>query len=255
MNPYLSVIIPAYNEEKRIVQTLESIYSYLTAQSYSWEILVVLDGAQDNTLERVEAFAAGRQHIRWIDRAENRGKGYTVREGMLAARGDIRLFTDADNSTDITHFERMAPLFENGYDVVICSRDAKDVEGACQAVPQPFPKRLLGDLGNLFIQIVAVPGIWDTQCGFKAFTEKATMQIFTVSRIDRWGFDIEALALARHFALKVGIVPAYWIDDTGSHVRIWNYVSTLLETLKVRWNLISGTYNHSTDISTDPDVA
>lgn len=242
-DPYLSVIIPAYNEARRITATLLSIYEYLSRQSYSWEILIVLDGPTDNTLDLVREFAAARDQVRWINRPENRGKGYTVREGMLAAEGHIRLFTDADNSTDINHFEQMQPLFEDGFDVVICSRDAKDADGAGQAVPQPALKRFLGNAGNLFIQIFAVPGIWDTQCGFKAFTAGAAEKIFGVAKIDGWGFDIEALALARHFNYRIAVIAARWIDHAETHVRTWNYLTTLLETVQVRWNLMSGAYN------------
>lgn len=244
--PYLSVIIPAYNEEKRIETTLESIHQFLSKQSYRWEVLVVLDGSQDNTLGVVESFAQTHAGIRWIDRKENRGKGYTVREGMLAAKGVIRLFTDADNSTDISHFEKMQPFLAEGHDVVICSRDSKDVAGAQQAIPQPLLKRIIGNVGNLFIQAVAVPGIWDTQCGFKAFTEEATERIFPVTYIDRWGFDTEVLALARHFGFSIRIVPAYWIDAEGTHVKLSDYAQTILEPLKIRYNLITGAYTRQT---------
>ncbi len=243
MKPYLSVIIPAYNEEKRIGKTLDAVYSYLAAQSFSWEMLIVLDGVTDNTLGVIKAFADDKENIRWIDRKENFGKGYTVREGFLAARGDIRLFTDADNSTDISHFDKMKPLFDAGYPVVICSRDSKDVDGAQQAIPQPFLKRLLGNAGNLFIQIMAVPGIWDTQCGFKAFSAPAAKQVFSVAKNNSWIFDIEALALARRFGYKIGIVPAYWVDDSDSHVKLLSYLGSLLETFKIRWDLMTGAYN------------
>jgi dolichyl-phosphate beta-glucosyltransferase len=161
---------------------------------------------------------------------------------MLSAAGNIRLFMDADNSTDLSHFDQMKPLFDEGIDVVICSRDHKDVANARQAVPQPLLKRVLGDIGNLFIQLIAVPGIWDTQCGFKAFTAAAAERIFSVSVIDRWGFDIEALALCRRFDFRLSIIPADWIDDVETHVSMWNYFGTILETLKIRWNLISGIY-------------
>ncbi len=247
-NPYLSVVIPAYNEERRITTTLLSVHEYLSRQAFTWEILVALDGADDETLPRVKEFATKRKNIRWIERTENRGKGFTVREGMLAAKGQIRLFTDADNSTDMEHFSQMQPLFAKGRDVVICSRDDKDVPGAGQAVPQPFLKRFMGNAGNLFIQFVAVPGIWDTQCGFKAFTAEAAEKIFSVSRIDGWGFDIESLALARKFGFHVDIIPARWIDHAETHVRIWNYGTTLLETIRVRYNLLTGKY----DIAADP---
>lgn len=242
MEPYLSVIIPAYNEAERITKTLDAVYSYLRRQSYTWEILVVLDGVTDDTLAKTNEFSEGKEGIRVIDRKENKGKGYTVRQGMLEARGAVRLFTDADNSTDIAHFDKMKPLFDGGSEVVIASRDAKDAPGARQAVAQPFAKRLMGNMGNLFIQIVAVRGIWDTQCGFKAFTKEAAEKIFSVSRIDRWGFDIEALALARRFRFRLSIIPAYWVNDAASHVKLSGYIGVLLETVKIRWNIIIGTY-------------
>lgn len=265
--PFLSVVIPAYNEEERIEATLVSVHNYLVPQPFAWEILVVLDGATDHTLERVQTFAAqmdnrannvansgqkegrtnggSRHRLRWIERRQNRGKGYTVREGMLAARGQIRLFTDADNSTDISHFDQMRPLLEEGCDVVICSRDRKDVAGARQAVPQSFFKRLLGNLGNLFIQLVAVPGIWDTQCGFKAFTQEAATSLFPLAQIAGWGFDIEILALAQQQNYRIGIIPADWINKAGTHVRTRDYFRTLGEALQVRWNLLTGVYRRS----------
>lgn len=242
MSVYLSVIVPAFNEEQRIPKTLDRIYDYLRLQSYSWEILVVLDGCTDKTLERVQQFSADKKNVRCIVYSTNRGKGYSVRQGMLAARGQIRLFTDADNSTDISHFEKMQYLFENGHDIVICSRNAKDVRSAQQAVAQPFLKRLLGSAGNLFIQLVAVPGIWDTQCGFKAFTGKAAERIFAVAEIDRWGFDIEVLAIARQFEFHVSLVPAFWVNDTATNVSLRSYLEVLLEAIKVRWNIVNGTY-------------
>lgn len=243
--PYLSVIIPAYNEEARIVKTLESIYAYLEQQDFSWEVLVALDGSKDNTLAVVEEFAQSHRNIHWLDRKENRGKGFTVREGMLSATGSIRLFTDADNSTDISHFDKMRPLLADEYDVVICSRDSKDVAGAQQAFPQPLLKRILGNLGNLFIQVMAVPGIWDTQCGFKAFTQEATERIFPITQIDRWGFDTEVLALANYFDYSVGIVPAYWIDAEGTHVKFTDYFQTIWEPVKIRYNLLTGAYDQN----------
>jgi dolichyl-phosphate beta-glucosyltransferase len=240
--PYLSVIIPAYNEEKRIKITLDAVYRYLTAQPFSWEMLIVLDGPQDDTLGQVHSFAQGKQNVRWIDRRQNRGKGYSVREGMLQACGDIRLFTDADNSTDIRHFDQMKPLFDQGQDVVIASRDRKDVPGARQTVPQPAFKRLLGNLGNLIIQLLVVPGIWDTRCGFKAFTAPAAEQVFAAARMDGWSIDDEALALARRFNYRIGIIPADWIDAAGTHVTRLDYVKNIWEAVKIRWNLLAGVY-------------
>lgn len=240
--PYLSVIIPAYNEEQRIAATLAAIYTYLKTQPYSWEMLVANDGSHDATMEVVRRFAADKPQVRWNDRRDNHGKGYTVREGMLLANGRIRLFTDADNSTDMRHFDQMIPLFERGSDVVICSRDPKDAPGAAQAVPQPFVKRLLGNLGNLFIQFMAVPGIWDTQCGFKAFTAEAACSIFQAARVDGWAFDIEALALARRFGYKTAVIPANWVDDSDTHVTFRNYLEVLADTVRIRWHLWQGAY-------------
>lgn len=244
-SPYLSVIVPAYNEERRITSTLLSIHEYLSRQSFTWELLIILDGGEDDTLTKVLEFAEGKENVRWLDRGENRGKGFTVREGMLAAEGQIRLFTDADNSTDINHFDHMRPFFDKGFEVVICSRDGKDVDGARQSVPQPFLKRILGNAGNLFIQIFAVPGIWDTQCGFKAFSAEAAQKVFSISLIDGWGFDSEALALARYCGYEIKIIPARWIDHAESHVQLRNYFDVLIETMKVRWYLFTGVYETS----------
>ena len=137
MQPYLSVIIPAYTEEKRIGATLDAIYAYLTTQTYPWEILVVLDGPDDNTAAVIEAFAQDKTGVRWIDRKQNRGKGYSVRQGMLAAKGKIRVFTDADNSTDLSHFDQMKPLFDQGANVVIASRDHKTCLPHARRSPNP----------------------------------------------------------------------------------------------------------------------
>ena len=239
---YLSIIIPAYNEEERIGKTLRRVDAYLKEQVFTAEIVVVIDGAKDNTARVASDLQAEIVNLRVIDRKENRGKGYTVREGILAAMGEIRLFSDADNSTDISHFDKMKSLFQQNYDIVICSRDKKDAAGATQAVPQSFFKRQLGNMGNLFIQLFAVRGIWDTQCGFKAFRAKAVEQIFSRAKIDRWGFDVEVLALARKFNYRVGIVPAYWINDPKSHVKLSGYLQVLLETLKIWWWLRTGGY-------------
>lgn len=233
MNPYLSVIIPAYNEEKTITDTTRKILDYLKKQSYSFEILVASDGSKDATSEIVKKEFANEPSVSVIDRKENHGKGYTVREGILTAKGKIRLFMDADNATDISHFDLMKPLFDSGYDIVIGSRDGKDASGARQAVSQPWYKRLLGNMGNLFIQMFAVRGIWDTQCGFKAFTNEAAEKIFKYSKIDKWGFDIEVLALARLFKYKIGIVPVYWINNPNSRVKLSNYFQVLMETVKI----------------------
>ena len=256
MTPYLSVIIPAYNEERRISKTLNAVHHYLSQQPYDWEMLIVLDGPRDDTIGKVLEFAQSKQggkngRIRWINRTVNKGKGYTIREGMLAARGKIRLFTDADNSTDMCHFDQMQPLFDQGAGVVIGSRDRKDAPGAHQAIPQPALKRLLGNLGNLIIQALVVPGIWDTRCGFKAFTGEAANRVFAVARMDGWSIDDESLALARRFGYSIKVIPADWIDAAGTHVSKLDYLKNILEAFQIRWNLLRGIYRQPTPLSDD----
>jgi dolichyl-phosphate beta-glucosyltransferase len=239
----LSVIIPAYNEAERLPKTLRRLHEYLASSGFTYEILVVLDGPRDATLAVLRRMSGEITHLKIIERAENRGKGYTVKEGMLNASGRIRLFTDADNSTDIAHFDKMKPLFDQGCDLVMASRNSKDVSEARQAVPQAWHKRWIGHGGNLIVQLVAVRGIWDTQCGFKAFRAEAAQRIFSRGTIDGWGFDIEVLALARALNYKIGIIPARWVNDDRSHVRSFDYLRVLADTFKIRMNLITGRYN------------
>ena len=239
----LSVIVPAYNEAVRLPKTLSRFQEYLAGKSFTYEILVVLDGPTDATLDVLGRLSKQIDYLGIIDRRLNRGKGYTVKEGMLAARGQIRLFTDADNSTDIDHFDKMKPLFDQGCDIVIASRNAADAAGAAQVVSQAWYKRAIGRLGNRLVQVVAVPGIWDTQCGFKAFRAEAAERIFSQMTLDRWGFDIEVLALAQRLNYKIGIVPARWLNDDRSHVRMSDYLRVLGDTFTVRRNLLTGKYN------------
>jgi dolichyl-phosphate beta-glucosyltransferase len=238
----LSVIIPAYNEAARIIPTLQRINDYLTSSSLSSEILVVLDGPTDNTLEVLREVAEKVPNLKILERHQNRGKGYTVREGMLKAAGRLRLFCDADNSTDIAHFDKMIPLFKEGYDIVIASRHSKDAAGAQQTISQPRYKRIIGQFGNIVIQSVAVRGIWDTQCGFKAFRAEAAKRIFSQTVIDGWGFDIEVLALARLLNYEIGVIAARWVNDPRSHVRPFDYLRVLGDTLRVRSNLRARKY-------------
>lgn len=239
----LSVVVPAYNEAERIPKTLRRLNEYLGGNSFTYEILVVLDGPSDSTRDVLKQLSGEIQHLKIIDRAINRGKGFTVGEGMLKASGCVRLFTDADNSTDIGHFELMKRLFDQGYDLVIASRSSKDAPEAKQTVPQVWYKRFLGKLGNLIVQIVAVRGLWDTQCGFKAFRAEVAEQIFTQTKVSGWGFDIEVLALARALKFKVGVIPAHWVNDERSHVGWLDYFRVLGDAIKVRYNLIAGKYH------------
>jgi dolichyl-phosphate beta-glucosyltransferase len=245
---YLSVIVPAYNEAQRLPKTLRRLQEYLVKASFSYEIVVVMDGPSDNSREIIQSMSGEISQLRIIDRPVNRGKGYTVKEGMLKASGRVRLFCDADNSTDIAHFDKMLPLVDQGCDLVIASRNSKDVAGAEQAVPQVWLKRIIGQFGNLLVQLIAVRGIWDTQCGFKAFRAEAAEQIFSRAKIDGWGFDVEVLTLARALRLKIGIIPARWINDGRSHFRPWDYVRVVGDILRIRSNLLAAKYELQTSV-------
>jgi len=232
--PYLSVIIPAYNESERLPMTLFDIDKHLSQVDYSYEILVVNDGSKDNTAEVVDKLIEVIKNLRLIDNEDNKGKGGVVAQGMLEAKGNIRLFTDADNSTSLDQFNKFLPYFKEGYQVVIGSRAVKESE---IPVKQPFHRRLLGKIGNWIIQILAVSGVKDTQCGFKAFTEEAAQEIFSRLTIKRWGFDIEALALAKLLGYKIKEIGIRWINDPHSLVKSSAYLETFIEVLKIRWNI------------------
>ncbi len=240
--PYLSVIIPCYNEEKTIGETLLSIDKYLTKQNFDYEILVEADGSADKTVEVARNFQKMVRNLTVFDNQPNHGKGWVVRKGMADAKGEWRLFMDADNATTIDHMDKAWPLLKQGYQVAIGTRDSRDNKEAKQAVSQPIYKRLLGDMGNIVIQVVALWGIWDTQCGFKVFSAKAAQDIFSRSKIDRWSFDVEALALAKALGYKIGIFPVYWINNSNSRVKISAYFKFLIDVFVIKWWLITSKY-------------
>jgi len=240
--PYLSVIIPCYNEEKTISATLLAVDQYLQKQAFDYEIIVVSDGSKDKTAQIVEDFKKNVKNLKLIDNQANHGKGWVVRQAMLTSLGQVRLFMDADNATSVEHFDKMKPYFEQGADVVIGSRDVKDVKGAKVAVAQPWLKRQLGNVGNIVIQVLAVWGIWDTQCGFKAFSAAAAREIFSRTKIDRWSFDVEALALARKLNYKISMVPVYWVNNPNSRVNLKAYLMTFRELFQVWWWLMTDAY-------------
>lgn len=234
--PYLSVIIPAYNESNRLPTTLIDIDKYLQKADFDYEILVVNDGSKDNTAEVVKKFESIVQNLRLIGDEVNRGKGYRVREGMAEAKGKFRLFADADNSTSMDHFFKMVPYLEGSegekYDIVIGSRDIK---GSKLVPPQPFYRRILGDSGNIIIQILLLPGIWDTQCGFKCFSEEAAKRIFPLMKINRWAIDVEALALGKRMGYKIKEIPVTWVNDAMSRVKSSAYLGFLRDVMKIRF--------------------
>ena len=232
---HLSVIIPAYNEEKRITSTLVSIRNYLSKQNYDWEVLVVSDGSKDNTAEIVGNFARQDLGFKLIANEKNHGKGYVVKQGLLEAKGDFRLFTDADNSTTIDHLEKFWPWFKEGYDIVIGSIE---IEGAKIFEKAQWYRRWLGRFSKYLIRFMT--GLWeihDTQRGFKLFTAKAAMEIFPKIKINRFGFDFEVLALAKKKGYKIKEVAVVWSNPGESKVTLKSYIATLKELIKVRWYL------------------
>ncbi len=239
---YLSVIIPAYNEEKRLPNTLSDIDKYLLRQSYDYEIIVVNDGSKDKTAEVVRGLTSVIKNLRLIDNKENHGKGYVVRQGMLEAKGEYRLFTDADNSTSIDQVEKMWPYFKQGYNIIIGSRDVK---GAVLDPPQPWLRNLiLGEGFKLLRKIIA--GLWeleDTQCGFKCFTKKAAEDVFPKCKINRFAFDPEMLIIAKKLGYKIKEIPIVWENDLESKVKFKGMVKMGLDLLKIRLNLIRRIYD------------
>lgn len=237
----LSVIIPAYNEEKRLPKTLEAVNDYLSKQDYESEIIVVDDGSKDGTKKLAESFRDKIKNLKVLSYEKNQGKGYAVRFGMLRASGDYRLFMDADNSTSIDQVEKMWPYFEEGYDIIIGSRDVK---GAILDPPQPLYRRFLGEVFGFLVSLIC--GLWgikDTQCGFKAFTKKATEDIFKRCKINRFAFDPEILVIAKKLKYKIKEIPVYWKNDPFSKVKFKSMVKMGIDLIKIRINLLKGEYS------------
>lgn len=215
-NPRLTVVIPAYNEEKLIESTTRDIASYLDSLGLAWEIVIVDDGSRDGTLEIARRLARELSEVRVESYSVNRGKGFAVRTGMLAALGELVLFTDADHSTPIGELPALISALESGFGVAIGSRA---VRGSVRTIHQPCYREIGGKIINLFIRMFAVRGVKDTQCGFKLFTRESARQVFSISVIDDFSFDVEALYLARRLGHKVAELPVHWANRGASRVR------------------------------------
>jgi glycosyltransferase involved in cell wall biosynthesis len=247
--PMLSVVIPAYNEERRLGATLTAILGYLSRQSHTFEVIVSDDGSTDSTVAIVEDFARSHPALRVL-RNEHRGKGYAVRAGIQNAVGEIVLFSDADLSTPIEELDRFLPLFESGNEVVIGSRQG---EGA-RRIGEPLFRHLMGRIFNYIVGLVTISGIRDTQCGFKAFSARAAAQIFrsTLLYSDSapvirgamvTGFDVEVLFLARKFGYTIREVPVRWNYDGDTKVNpIRDSWRNFRDVLRVRFNDLRGKY-------------
>ena len=240
----LSIIIPAYNEAQRLPPTLERVASFLATLPLRSEIIVVDDGSKDDTCGVVERAMTRTPALRLVRQTPNRGKGAAVRAGMLAARGQIRVMCDADCSMPPEQLPRLlAPITACAAEISIGSRYA---EGARTDVRQPLYRVLWSRLCNKVIQRSLVPGVRDTQCGFKAFTAEAARDLFGRARIDGWAFDLEILALARRRGFSIAEVGVEWKDDGRSRVNpLKDMYKVVREALTIRKNLRRGVYNKS----------
>jgi len=242
--PKISVVIPAYNEESRkkeLDNHLNSIKEYFEKRKILYELIIVLDGPTDNTPLLVEEHKNKNPHIQIIKRDKNKGKGYSIREGLLQTKGDYVLFTDMDGATPIYMLDKFFKEFENGYDIIIGSREIEKDKYIIK--PQPFWKEFLGRIGNLLIQtILGLNGIKDTQCGFKAFTSDACCAIMPLTTLDRWGIDFEILMLGKKLGYKIKEVPVEWKDSGTSLVKFKDYFYTLKDLFLIKWNLITNKY-------------
>jgi glycosyltransferase involved in cell wall biosynthesis len=238
----ISIVIPAYNEERRLPATLRSILEYLRTRDWApWEIVVVNDGSKDGTAAVAARFAAEHAGVRVLENPGNRGKGYSVRHGMLEAQGDWALFTDADLSAPIEELDKMiAAARASGASVAIGSRA---VDRRLIAVRQSLFRETAGRIFNLLMRAVTGLPFADTQCGFKLFERNAVQQVFRRQRIERWGFDAEVLFIAQKFGYKIVEVPVRWSHSEGTKVSMFgDSVNMFLDLLRIRRNHVRGLY-------------
>jgi len=236
-----SVIIPAYNERARIRATLDRVLAYASERGWNAEIIVVNDGSRDDTAEIARKYAAVNSRLRLLENPGNRGKGYSVRNGMLHARGEVLLFTDADLSSPIEEAEKLFAAIAAGADVAIGSRWLRS---DLQSQRQPLYRQLFGRIFNLMLRITLGLTFRDTQCGFKAFTRRAAQTIFPLQTVERWGFDPELLYLAKKFGFKIAEVPVAWAHSEGTRISpLRDGIRMFAEMLKIRWNALTGKYS------------
>lgn len=224
----VSIIIPAYKEEERLSVSLQKIIDYFSNLQFSYEIIVVDDGSKDKTAEIAQSF----KNVKLLIQEVNQGKGAAVRRGMLEAKGNFRLFTDADLSTPIYEFDKLYKEYKNGYDIVIGSRA---IDYSMIKVHQPFYREMMGKTFNKIVQLLVVKGISDTQCGFKGMSDRSAFEVFSKSKINGFGFDVEMLYLADRFNYKIKEISVEWYNDDRSKVDpIKDSIKMFIEILKIR---------------------
>jgi dolichyl-phosphate beta-glucosyltransferase len=235
-----SIVIPAYNESVRIRPTLHALLRHIQEQNWDAEILVVNDGSSDDTAQIIREFGKLHSQVLLVENPGNRGKGYSVRNGMLHARGDICLFTDADLSSPITEAQKLFDAIARGADIAIGSRWLRT---ELQTERQPLYRQVFGRIFNLVLRVVLGLNFADTQCGFKAFRHDAAQRIFPLQRIERWGFDPEILFLARRAGFRVEEVPVLWAHSEGTRLHPFrDGMRMFLEVVRIRWNSLTGDY-------------
>ena len=238
-----SIVIPAYNESARIRASLDRVLAHIGDRQWDAEVLVVNDGSHDDTAQIVENYAVRHPTLRLLQNPGNRGKGYSVRNGMLHASGEILLFTDADLSSPIEEADKLFAALQAGADLAIGSRWLR---AELQTQRQSLHRQLFGRIFNLALRVVLGLPYRDTQCGFKAFTRTAAQAIFPHQHIERWGFDPEILFLARKFGMKVEEVPVEWAHSEGTRINpLRDGIRMFIEMLRVRWYSLTGEYNQS----------
>ena len=236
--PFLSVIIPAYNEEPRIVDTLEQIVDYLESQSYTWEVAVVDDGSTDSTASLVNSFAQGWPHVRLVS-IPHGGKGWAVNHGMLSTTGEYRFLCDADLSMPVEQLSRFFPPEISNFDIAIGSREAS----GSNRIGEPYRRHVMGRVYNVLVRLLAVPGLSDTQCGFKCFRGQEATDLFSLQRLRGFAFDVEILFLAVRRGLRVREVPIDWYFRPQSKVRaLFDSLGMSWDIVRVRWNNLRGKY-------------
>jgi len=236
-----SLVIPAYNESERITASLDKILAYIAQNNWDAEVLVVNDGSRDNTADVIRQYEQSSSIVRLLENPGNRGKGYSVRHGMLQARGDVLIFSDADLSSPIYESAKLIREIEKGADVAFGSRW---LEADTQTERQSILRQIAGRVYNLLLRAILGLNYKDTQCGLKAFTRDAAEKVFTRQKIERWGFDPELLFIAKKFGMKMVEVPVEWAHDDRSKINpVVDGFKMGMEMLKIRWNGITGRYD------------
>lgn len=225
----ISAIIPAYNEAERLPSTLTKLSEFFRARGFSWQIIVVDDGSVDGTSSIVEKLSGSIATLTLISIGENRGKGYAVRHGVGAADGKYIIFLDADGSTPIEEMDKLKATIDDGNDIAIGSRAIKSQETRVETV---WYRKLLGRIFNLVVNLMILPGIEDTQCGFKMFKVQVAKDLFSRVTADRFSFDVELLFLARRLGYSIAEVPVNWTNVPGSKVNL------VRDSLRMLWDIV-----------------